>query len=69
MLPPLAGRAFRGARRLDIGSPEFGKKAKLVVENRTQATIKIKIPLADGNPDLRVFAYDDVVVGDDPQDL
>ena len=48
-----------------IGSPEFGKKAKLVVEKGTQATIKIKIPLADGNPDSRVFAYDVVVVGDD----
>ena len=50
-----------------IGSPEFGKKAKLVVEKGTQATIKIKIPLADGNPDSRVFAYDVVVVGDDPK--
>ena len=50
-----------------IGTPEFGKKAKLVVEKGTQATIKIKIPLADGNPDSRVFAYDVVVVGDDPK--
>ncbi|MBP5791418.1 MAG: hypothetical protein J6W80_04085, partial [Kiritimatiellae bacterium] len=48
-----------------IGSPEFGKKAKLVAEKATKGAIKIKIPPADGNPDSRVFAYDVVVVGDD----
>ena len=29
--------------------------------------LTIKIPLADGNPDSRVFAYDVVVVGDAPE--
>ncbi|MCR5840137.1 MAG: hypothetical protein K6G94_10950 [Kiritimatiellae bacterium] len=48
-----------------IGAPEFGKKAKLVVEKGTQATIKIKIPMADGNLDSRVYAYNVVVMGDD----
>ena len=50
-----------------IGSPEFGKKAKLVAEKATKGAIKIKIPPADGNPDSRVFAYDVVVVGNDPK--
>ena len=48
-----------------IGKPQFGKNAKLVVEKGTQATIKI--PMADGNPDCRVYAYNIVVVGDDPK--
>ena len=30
------------------------------------ATLNIKIPLADGNPDSRVYAYEVVVAGDDP---
>ena len=64
-----------------IGSPEFGKKAKLVVEKGSQATkatkgtkdgdsvasvpsLKIKIPMADGNPNSRVYAYNVVVVGE-----
>ena len=54
----------RGELKKAIGSPEFGKKAKLEVAKGTQATIKIKIPLAGGNPDSRVFAYDVVVVGE-----
>ena len=29
--------------------------------------LTIKIPLADGNPDSRVYAYEMVVVGDDPK--
>ena len=67
-----------------IGTPEFGKKANLVVAKGTQATkatkgtkkvdsvasvpsLKIKIPMADGNPESRVYAYEIVVVGDDPK--
>ncbi len=78
-----------------IGTPEFGKKAKLEVsldridkidriDNRGKAAngknpvnpvnpvkkgpgLRVKIPLADGNPDSRVYAYNVVVVGDDPQ--
>ena len=68
-----------------IGEPQFGNKAKLVVEKGTKGTkatkgtkkgdsvafvssvpsLKIKIPMADGNPDSRVYAYEIVVVGDD----
>ena len=29
--------------------------------------LNLTIPLADGNPKSRVFAYDVVVIGDDPQ--
>ena len=70
-----------------VGEPQFGNKAKLVVEKGTKATkgtkngdsvssvpsvasvpsLKIKIPMADGNPDSRVYAYEIVVVGDDPK--
>jgi len=34
--------------------------------NSTMETIAIKIPLADGNPDSRVYAYEVSVSGDDP---
>jgi len=34
--------------------------------NSTMATISVKIPLADGNPDSRVYAYEVVVTGGDP---
>ncbi len=54
-----------------IGKPEFGKKVKLEVSLKNQADsapprLCVSIPIADGNPDSRVFAYDVVVVGDDP---
>ena len=66
-----------------IGSPEFPKGAKLVVEKGTKRTegtkgttgtetakpsnhqtIKLSIPLADGNPDCRVYGYQVVVAGE-----
>ena len=52
-----------------IGVPEFGKKAKLEVkrDNAASPRLRVNIPLADGNPDSRVFAYDVVVLGDDPK--
>ena len=72
-----------------IGTPQFGKKAKLsVVRTSTvlpdpsdpekrppkpdsnapkTACVRVKIPMADGNPNCRVFAYNVVVVGDDPK--
>ena len=50
-----------------VGEPQFGNKAKLVVDKGTNGAIKIKIPMADGNPDSRVYAYEIVVVGDDPK--
>ncbi len=71
----------RGELKKVIGSPEFQPKAKLEVAKaqvavkggkpkkgekpRTEPGISIAIPLADGNPGSRVFAYDVVVVGDD----
>ena len=48
------------------GTPEFGKKAKLEVSLKEPA-LCVKIPMADGNPDSRVYAYEMVVVGDDPK--
>ena len=48
-----------------IGAPEFGKKAKLEVGKASDG-VKLKIPLADGNPGSRAYAYDVVVIGDDP---
>ena len=52
-----------------IGAPEFKPKAKLEVVKENSATLRlcVRIPLADGNPDSRVFAYDVVVMGDDPK--
>ena len=52
-----------------IGEPQFREGAKLAVEEWTNETkgekgITIKIPLADGNPDSRVYAHEVVVVGD-----
>ena len=50
------------ARR--IGSPEFPPKAKLEIGKMADA-LNLTIPLADGNPKSRVFAYDVVAIGDD----
>ena len=49
-----------------VGEPQFGNKAKLEVGKASDG-LKLKIPLADGNPDSRVYAYDVVVMGDDPK--
>lgn len=51
--------------RKTIGEPQFRKDGELKVENEEKAQ-KLSIPLADGNPDSRVFAYDVEVVGEDP---
>ena len=51
-----------------IGEPQFGRIAKVEVKlEKTVGVLRIGIPLADGNPDSRVYAYDVVVIGDDPQ--
>ena len=51
-----------------IGEPQFGRNAKVEVRlEKTVGVLRIGIPLADGNPDSRVYAYDVVVIGDDPQ--
>ena len=49
-----------------IGEPQFRAGAKLLVEDVSAADprLSVKIPLADGNPDSRVYAYEVVVVGD-----
>ena len=47
-----------------IGLPEFPPKAKLDVK-KLSSRLRITIPMADGNPKSRVFAYDVVVLGDD----
>ena len=51
------------ARR--IGTPEFPAKAKLEI-GRIGDALNLTIPLADGSPKSRVFAYDVVVIGDNP---
>lgn len=52
-----------------IGEPQFGKSAKLKVESvkleSGEDAVRVSIPLADGNPDSRVYAYEVVVVGDE----
>ena len=49
-----------------IGEPQFLKGAKVeVVLVQNPTVLRIKIPLADGNPDSRVYAYDVVVIGKD----
>ena len=51
-----------------IGSPEFPKKAKLEVKAIFISGVRhlcVRIPMADGNPNSRVYAYNVVVVGDD----
>ena len=48
------------------GTPEFGKGAKLSV-NKSLRGLTVAIPFADGNPDVRPYAYNVVIVGDDPR--
>jgi hypothetical protein len=52
-----------------IGEPQFSSKAKVKVDELGVGGkgVRVVIPLADGNPDSRVYAYDVVVVGDDPK--
>ena len=47
-----------------IGEPQFRAGAKLEVFLDTSLRLCVKIPLADGNPDSRVYAYEVVVAGD-----
>ena len=45
-----------------IGKPEFRSDAKLSVEPvSAPACLRVRIPLADGNPESRVYAYEVVV--------
>ena len=49
-----------------IGAPGFPPKAKLEIQ-KVSGNLRIKIPMADGNAQSRVYAYNVVVVGDDPK--
>ena len=52
-----------------IGSPQFGKNAGLKVESvkleSGEDAVRVSIPLADGNPKSRVYAYEVVVSGEE----
>ena len=51
-----------------VGEPQFSKSGKLRVESvkleGTDEAVRLSIPLADGNPDSRVYAYEVVVIGE-----
>ena len=51
-----------------ISEPQFRRGAKLVVKEllKENPSLAITIPLADDNPSSRVYAYDVVIIGDDP---
>ena len=59
----------KGELKKVIGEPQFGKNVELKVESvkleSGEVAVKVSIPLADGNPDSRVYAYEVVVVGDE----
>ena len=48
-----------------IGAPEFTRSAKLSVKKLADG-VSVAIPLANGNPDSRAYAYNVSVTGDDP---
>lgn len=48
-----------------IGIPEFRPKAKLEIKKMTNNALRLEIPMADGNPKSRVFAYDVVIMADE----
>ena len=56
----------RGELKKVIGEPQFPRGAKLVVEeNSVSPCLCVRIPLADGNPSSRAYAYEVVAVGDE----
>ena len=48
-----------------IGEPQFRANAKLIVDETTSESICVKIPLADGNSNSRVYAYEAAVADDE----
>lgn len=52
-----------------IGKPQFKKNVELKIESVKLESggdaVRVSIPLADGNPDSRVYAYEVVVAGDE----
>ena len=61
----------RGELAKTIGEPQFGEGARLGVGSAKskdgEDAVRLTIPLANGNPYSRVFAYDVVIVGEDPE--
>ena len=59
----------KGELRKVIGEPQFSKSGKLRVESvkleGTDEAVRLSIPLADGNPGSRVYAYEAVVIGEE----
>ena len=59
----------KGELKKVIGEPQFGKSVKLKVESvkleSGEDAVRVSIPLADGNPDSRVYAYEVEVTGDE----
>ncbi len=59
----------KGELKKVIGEPQFSKSGKLRVESvkleGTDEAVRLSIPLADGNPGSRVYAYEVVVAGDE----
>ena len=46
-------------------SLSFGAFAEAPTAEEMQPVVRLRIPLANGNPDSRVYAYEVVVVGDE----
>ena len=60
---------FRDGAKLEVGFVSHKEQKKQEVEPTSDSPVSscalwLKIPLADGNPDSRVYAYEVVVVGD-----
>ncbi|MBO7683493.1 MAG: metallophosphoesterase [Kiritimatiellae bacterium] len=57
----------KGELKKVVGEPQFreGAKPEIVKATQEAAGVQVKIPLADGNPDSRVYAYEVVAVGDE----
>ena len=56
----------KGELKKVIGKPQFREGAKLSVEeNSATPRLCVRIPLANGNPDSRVYAYEIEVTGDE----
>jgi len=61
---------FRDGAKLEVGFVSHKEQKKQEVELTSDSPVSscalwLKIPLADGNPDSRVYAYEVVVVGDE----
>ena len=50
----------------EIGTGKDNNPARTTLPPSATPRLRVKIPLADGNPDTRVYAYEVEVTGDDP---